>query len=321
MLDTIKLRLYNQFYDLLDLKSKIVPNLKPINKKMFAGRIKPTGMLRNMAIYFYDEQIVIEGSIAKFANGNNIENYDWRQLKFALNKLSEELGGVNLDNAKISRIDVGCNLILNEKVTDYFPELGHLRYHQRVMEHKTTLRYYGNSIRVIYLFYDKFSESIKKCKLIDDQFSSLFKSKNMMRVELQIQERLQRVLKKKDIRVKDLYQADFCKLLLKHWFEMFLEIEKKMILAYPVKIKGLGGFNILMKKYLVSKLGWEQLEFLLSKGVENNCIASKAKSVKLSQLREAVFEMKGFKYQNNIKELIHKMKVMYVEGLKQVYKM
>ena len=124
-----------------------------------------------------------------------------------------------------------------------------------------------------------------------------------------------------DIRVKDLYQADFCKLLLKHWFEMFLEIEKKMILAYPVKIKGLGGFNILMKKYLVSKLGWEQLEFLLSKGVENNCIASKAKSVKLSQLREAVFEMKGFKYQNNIKELIHKMKVMYVEGLKQVYKM
>lgn len=321
MIDTIKIRLSEEDFDINIIKGVLRENLHPVDEKMFRGRYKPTGMVRNMAVYIFENKILINGSIAKFANRNNVENFNWKHLKFALLKLSDELGGINLDNAKISRIDVGVNIGLEDNIENYFPELFYLHYYQRVNNKKTTLRFFGNSVNVNFLLYDKLADFRKKEKLLNDDLSFLTMEDNLMRIEIQMQERVSQYLKMTDFRVKHLYDVETCKLLLRKWFDLYNKIEKKPLLIYPIGTKGLPAFEMLMKKYIIVNLGWERLKYLLKKGVDNRCISPSDKSKKLYQFKIAMSEIIGFDFENKTKELNHKVKVMYVEGLKQIYRM
>lgn len=315
MIDTIKIILMPKdlgfSWDIEEIKS----NLQTVEKYNRDG-YRPLGRIKNMYVYGNDKFIKIEGSLAKYFNNNNVENFDFRFVKPALNLLSYELG-LPLNDGILSRVDIGANIILNNEVSDYFPELSYLEYHQRINRHTTSLRFENNSYRVNLLFYDKLNYFLKKEKVIKDyNFNFLI---NLMRIELQIQERVSQIMKTPNLRVSDLYSQDFCKLLLKKWLELYKNIQKEAIMIYPTTLKGNSDFEKFVKRYLIQTLGWETLEFIMKKAVKQKSLSASDKSKKLKQFRAAMSDNSKFEFQEHTLELNHKIKLMYVEGLKQIY--
>lgn len=296
------------------------------NRLMSADKYKrrgfnPSGLIRNMSVCVSEKSIYIEGSVAKYLNTSNMVNFDFRDLKLAIMKLSEELG-VELLNAKILRIDIAANFELKNEICDYFPELHSLKYFQRDTSKRTTLRFYSNTDRNNLVFYDKIKEfkSKNKNKLLKDDSSIIDTFGNLMRYEFMLQRSPSKYLKISDLRVKDLLDPKNCKIILRLWYDMYESIHKRSSLEYP-NIKGLKGFETQMKRYLIYDLGWELIESELKKAVGKKLISASDKSKKLKQFDIALKSKKGFKFTQNTRELNHKMKVMYVKGLMQIFKM
>lgn len=320
MYDTFKAELYKcdvrHHWRVDDIKANLMPADKYIR-----GNFKPTGMIRNMAVFVTEDKIKIDGSIAKYLNKNNIENFDFRLFRFAIMKLSEELG-VDMSNARIRRLDIGANFELKDKVSNYFSALFYLRYYQRDFSRKTTLRFYANSSKNNLLFYDKIMEfASKNKKLIKDDSSYIDTFENLMRYESMIQSRPSKILGIPDLRISDLFEPENSKKALRYWYDMYFKIEKKAVLDYPKQLKTLYGFEKFMKRYIIQTMGWERLKFLLKQGVEKKCFSDSSASKKLDDFEEAMSDDFNFEFQDNIKELNHKIKVMYVEGLKQIFRM
>ncbi len=294
--------------------------LEPFDKYKRKG-FKPIGGIKNMSVSGNNNILIIEGSLAKFYNENNVKNFDWRFVKPALILLEKELG-IPLKNGKISRIDIGVNVGVNYPVIEHFPELYYLEFYQRNTRRKTTLRFENNSYSLNYLLYDKVAES-KKDKLISEDLSLFDNHKHLMRIELQLQDRktIKRSLKIDDLRIADLYEPDIYKVLIKEWLKIYTMIHKKMVLIYPDKMKGLKDFEKFMKRFILEVWTFDELNYFLKSGVKKGCLTSSDKSKKLKQFREAVLDNKNFVYQNHVAELNHKMKLKCVEGLKQIYKL
>ena len=295
------------------------------NRLMSADKYKrrgfnPSGLIRNMSVCVSEKSIYIEGSVAKYLNTSNMVNFDFRDLKLAIMKLSEELG-VELLNAKILRIDIAANFELKNEICDYFPELHSLKYYQRDTSKRTTLRFFSNTDRNNLVFYDKIKEyQSKNRKLIKDDTSMIDTFGNLIRYEFMLQRSPSKYLNIPDLIVKDLFDPNTCKIILRLWYDMYDKIYKRSSLAYP-NIKGLKGFETQMKRYLIYDLGWELIECELKKAIGKKLISASDKSKKLKQFDIALKSKKGFEFTENISELNHKMKVMYVKGLMQIFKM
>ena len=317
MIDTIKIILLAKELSLEWNIEEIKARLQPAEKSKRA-----LGRIRNMHVFGNNEILIIEGSLAKFCNGNNIQNFSLRMVESSINLLSYELD-LPLRNGRVGRVDVGVNIPLNQNVSSYLIELFFLDHYQRITRHETTLRFENNSHRVQYLLYDKlnwFENNKKKQYLIDD-IRYYTKAENLMRVELQIQERVSQIMKVKDVRVSDLYNPDFCKLLLKKWLKLYQSIFKKAIPEYPKKFKGNLDFEKFMKRLIIQIIGWERLNYIMKKAVKQKSLSASAKSKKLKQFRIAMLDNSNFEFQEHTLELNHKIKGMYVEALKQIFKM
>lgn len=317
MFDTIKIILYandvDKPWDVEEVKNKL-------EGKSFVRNGKKKTLLRNMAVYVDKDYIFVDGSIAKYLNMNNIEVFDFRNFPLAIRLLSDELG-IDLRKAKIRRLDIASNIELNEEVSDYFPELYSLKYYQRDSGKKTTLRFFSNSDKNNLVFYDKVKEFAKKNNgLIGNDTSLIDTFGNLLRYELAIQKNPSKYLKIKDLRVEDMFKPENCKKALRFWFDKYNKIHKKSLLEYP-NIKGLKGFENLMKRYLFYSLGRERIEFLLKKAIDKKLISASDKSKKLKQFDIVLSSKIGFEFKEKTRELDHKMKVHYVEGLKQIFKM
>lgn len=319
MIDTIKIILMPKDLGFSWDIEKIKSNLQPVENYNRDG-YKPLGRIKNIYVYGNSHVLKIEGSLAKYYNRNNVENFDWRFVKPAIKLLSIELG-LPLENGRVSRIDIGINIGLNFNVPDYFAELIFLEYYQRINRHQTTLRFENNSHRINFLLYDKLSDFSSRKKLIKDDFRYLTDAKNLMRVELQIQERVSQITKMKDLRVCDLFTQHFCKLLMKKWLNSYQGIHKEAVLVYPITLKGNSDFEKFIKRYMVQILGWEMLDYIMKKAVKQGSLTPSDKSKKLKQFRLAMLDNSNFEFQEHTLELNHKVKLMYVESLKQIFKL
>jgi hypothetical protein len=299
-------------WDTRELISKFKTPIK------WKGR-KPLFVIDNFLVFGHNDELKITGSLAKYFNGNNIKNLEWTDVEKAFNRLSKQIG-IPLDNSKISRLDIAANLELKYNVYDYFIELFHLDYYQRIHKQKSTLRFENNSHKFNYCFYDKIAELKENKSIPNLDYYFISKDINLMRVELQIQEKVALFMKKKSVRVKHLFSASFCKDLIKKWFDLYKKIQKRAVLRPSKGIKGSRDFDIFMRRREIEKSGWSEIDYLLNKHYESENLKS-AKSKKRKQYKDAMFDNNLFMTQNNIYDLNHKMKVMYVEALKQIFKL
>ena len=80
-------------------------------------------------------------------------------------------------------------------------------------------------------------------------------------------------------------------------------------------------FEKFLKRLIIQLLGWEKLNFIMRTAIKQKSLSASDKSKKLKQFRIAMLDNSSFEFQEHTIELNHKIKVMYVEALKQIFKM
>lgn len=277
--------------------------------------------VRNFRVTTRNKKLIIEGSLAKYFNGNNIEPFSWLDVRSAINKLSWEIG-LPLEEGILRRIDIGMNFSVDKDVIEYFPEMFHLHCYQRIQKHKTTLRFENNSHRFNFCFYDKKRLVLKSRRNYDD-FELVSRYKNLMRIELQIEENLPLFLKRKEpVKVSELFSQCFCKLLMKKWLRLYKRIQMRGVALFPMGTKGLYDYEILKKREFIEKYGWEILDYRLDQLVKQGSITNKMKCEKKKQYTRAMLDKRPFIYQQYTNELYIKVKMKCFKILvNQLFKM
>lgn len=277
--------------------------------------------VRNFRVTTRNKKLIIEGSLAKYFNGNNIEPFSWLDVRSAIKKLSWEIG-FPLEEGILRRIDIGMNFSVDRDVLEYFPEMFHLHCYQRIHKHKTTLRFENNSHRFNFCFYDK-KKLVLKSRTNFDDIELVLKCKNLMRIELQIEESLQLFLKRTEpVKVSELFSRNFCKELMKYWLRLYRRIQKKGVPLFPLETKGLYDYESLIKREFIETYGWEFLDYRLDQLVKQGSITSKMKCEKKKQYTRAMLDKRPFIYQEHTNELNRKVNLMLFEIIvNQLFKM
>lgn len=318
MTDTIKILLLPRelkcTWDITELKQR----LEPFDKFHRSG-FRPLGFIRGtFSVVGNNNFLLIDGSLAKYFNGNNIDNFDWKFVKPAIKMLSHELG-LPIERGRLLRIDTACNIELDEPVTEYFPELNYLRFYQRIDNKETTLRFMSNQENIHMLFYDKLAEIGGK-NYRDKEIAGMLGNKNLLRYEVQIQQRAAKALGMKQIKAVHLYSTSFYKKLLEDWYSKYCDIEKKALMVFPRKMKGRKDVDKFIYRYFVEHLGWVSIEAMFNDALKNGRLTPDDKSKKLSQLRKVMSDNTKFDFKNITLELNEKVAEMYLEHYNQIHR-
>lgn len=287
----------------------------------------PLFWIKNLRVTTRNKKLMIEGSLAKYFNGNNIEPFSWVDVRTAIKKLSFEMG-LPLEEGILRRIDLGVNLSVDRDVIEYFREMIHLHHYYRIHKYKTTLRFENNSHKFNFCFYDK-----KKCVLNEnrnrekknyDDIELVSEYENLMRIELQIEERLPLFLNREEesVKVFELFSRDFCKELMKKWLRLYRRIQKRGVSLFPLGTKGLYDYESLIKREFIETHGWEVLDYRLNQLVKQGSIDAKMKCQKRKQYTRAMLDKRPFIYQEHTKELNRKVNLMLFDIIdNQLFKM
>ena len=158
--------------------------------------------------------------IAKSYFGDNLHTLTRDETKYALEKLSDCLH-VDINTAKITRLDVSTTLQTKRPPANYFRYLGEKPYFKRLEAVKDETLYYCNHQRQIIL-YDKTKEAISNNVPIPD----ILRNSNLLRYELRYIKRLNKQLNI-DLAATKLYNEDFYRSVIQNWYNEFMESLKE----------------------------------------------------------------------------------------------
>jgi len=166
------------------------------------GEINFKGKIKNMLIRYVNNKLTIEGSLAKFQYGNNIQLLTKQDALQAILELSNMLN-LPLFEGTVERLDVGILLQMNESLQSYYPYLGDLPCYGKNTYGNDSVSYQTKFKTLC--FYDKFKEATKLIKNNPD----LHIDKNSLRIESRLLNNKQicKSLKLPEIKVKDLFNT------------------------------------------------------------------------------------------------------------------
>lgn len=137
------------------------------------------GMVRNFKVTATPKCIKIEGSVAKFVHGDNFRFVTLKDMEQTLQNLSSTLH-LPLDQAILSRVDVGCNVKVDHFPELYFDYLGTLPKFSRRIYGNSSLYYENRTCTMV--FYDKVKEVVMRNPL----FSGGWGFENVIRYEVRL---------------------------------------------------------------------------------------------------------------------------------------
>jgi len=174
--------------------------------------LKTRGRIKNLKIVQKESTLIITGSLAKYFFNNNLNMLSIKTTEEALDKLSDELG-VSFEKATVTRLEFGANIILEHPIYLYL-ECLLLKKKYLKRTYPTTVQY-TQTIKAL-SFYDKLEEmKIKK------------ENKNVLRYEIKLNKQIGKILKWGKVKVSDLYDPIFFKMLKNRWLNEYNEILKK----------------------------------------------------------------------------------------------
>lgn len=182
------------------------------------GRRSFFGWLGNMMVSFNWKGLYLEGSISRFFYGDNQYSLNFFTLREAIDKLSNELG-IDFYSAKVLKVHIAENLMLECNVRDYFSVLGNKsRYDRSVL--RNGIKYFAGNIEIS--FYNK----IKEVKKNGREVLPVFEHKNVARLEYRFlsHSTIAELLKVKIVTLEELV-ANYGKLI-GRWVEAFQSIHK-----------------------------------------------------------------------------------------------
>ncbi|MBC5774242.1 hypothetical protein H8S95_09225 [Pontibacter sp. KCTC 32443] len=177
-----------------------------------------TGNAGNLRIGISDSGVSIKGSLAKFYLGTNLHTLTRSDSRRAFEMLADTLH-LPIHKAKVTRVDVGHNIITAYKPELYYPYLGQSPRYTRLTQPKSIS--YQNSQRSVKA-YNKIAESKKNRVTIPD----VFKGKNLMRFEVSYMARLPKQLNQAVITPDTLTDERFYMDMIDRWHNEYEAINK-----------------------------------------------------------------------------------------------
>ena len=171
------------------------------------GEIKAYGSLQGMRVGIYPTAIRIDGSLPKFLYaGGNVIPLNRHTTEEAVKKLSEALQ-INLEDAGVSSLEFGANLVMRYKPSEYLKRMGELPRRQRYTFNVDTLyyRHKGKEQPDTFCLYDKVSDAKAKGMPIPQGFED----KNLLRVELRLNGSLAKQMGVAEVKASTLYDRQF----------------------------------------------------------------------------------------------------------------
>lgn len=219
MIDNIKLSL-PRCRDMPDISGYLDNGNE--NCSMKTGEVSVYGNVENIKVTQYFGGYSIQGSLPKFLYGNNVCQLTRKEVGLAIEKLSDRLH-LPLDDADITKIEVGANICLAKQHTAYTRLLGDMPRMQRVSMADSL--YYQGSGRVYprqYYFYDKVAEVKKHGGTMPQGLEAA----NMMRYEMRLNGRLPFQLSIPEFKGSTLQDRVVYQELINRWLNGYLSIHK-----------------------------------------------------------------------------------------------
>ncbi|MBB6273140.1 hypothetical protein HDF26_003600 [Pedobacter cryoconitis] len=249
MIDTIKIKIpkeelpdnYNRFLE------NILQDKEEIRKDN--GLFSLKGKLSNFRVSVNDRELVIEGSLTKYAIGDNLHTADKEQLEQAIYSLGNILN-IDLQKGKVTRLDIAGNIITKYPVEEYYQLLIDLNRLKRKDESNGLS--FGNNSRYL-SFYGKITEMKRRRDIIDDTFGT----SNILRYEYRYSRKksLSEFLKISNPTVEDIFKNyDH---IISSWVHVFALINKKRDFLEPPEdlFSKRGEFDKFLKRKGIEALG------------------------------------------------------------------
>lgn len=188
------------------------------------GEVWTCGNLENLKAKITMAGVSIKGSLAKYYFPNNAYTLNRKQVKEAIEKLSDDLG-LPINKARITRIDVSSNFIMTHPIQRYFEILGISKYYNRIQATNNTLYYHmkGADRKRSMCFYDKARE-IESNK---EQLPNALIETNLLRYEVRWLKRVPQQFKEAQVIGETLYQRNFYNKAVQGWADNYFSIQKK----------------------------------------------------------------------------------------------
>ncbi|MCW3108585.1 MAG: hypothetical protein JWQ09_3091, partial [Segetibacter sp.] len=176
--------------------------------------------VNNLMIFINDRGISIVGSLSAFYYGNNLYILNRQTLPLAITLLEDTLD-IPLLNARITRLDLTQNIILDHHPSAYLKYFGDSNFQQR-LEHQNGVEH-RNGERAT-LFYNKREDIDKKKKSIPVDLQGL----NIGRFEVRLlgSKSVNRHMGTENLTLGDLCKPDIYNLMYQVWGKSFDAIEK-----------------------------------------------------------------------------------------------
>ena len=220
MYDTVGMRLFVEEGRGICPLDDIPPLLDRLTGySQLTGNEYVSGLLGGLLITARPHSVRISrGSLCKWHFGDNCRTLDRQGAQEAIEHLSDTLH-LPMDEADITRLDFGTNLIMKYPISVYLGHLGELRYYKR-NEASNGLYYRTNGKEMN--FYDKNEERASAGETVP----GLYAGRNVLRYEIRYTKRIPRQLNRPYVTAADLYDRAFFNEMLHRWRDRYRAIQK-----------------------------------------------------------------------------------------------
>lgn len=207
-----------------------------------------TSNIGNLKIKILDDELTVKGSLCKWWLGDNMQSMTRTDAKEAIGWLSEELH-LPMEQAKVTRLDIGCNIITKHTPTIYLNSLGSRQHSRRVpQEHGL---YYHRSDWQTLCFYDKIREQKKN----RDRIPAQYQDKNVLRYETRYIKDIASHLNMEAINGATLSDDAFCDSMERLLLENYNAIKKIKRSKFEYEMKSVRDLRNMGVLFLVEQAG------------------------------------------------------------------
>lgn len=236
-------------YDLVNIMKKLSGITEHIKE---GGQVYTSGYLSNYKVNISGQGVSLKGSLAKYFLPDNFHTLTRSDTKRAIEMMSDELS-LPIQKAKIVRVDVANNLLMDFKPEAYYDFLGNCQYYKRLPQDKSL--YYKNGLRQL-VFYNKIAEA--KAKRIE--IPEVWQGQNVLRYEMRLISRLSNQLNQPTITASILSDEKFYIKIIDRWFVEYEAIKKQHSINYNIKnMKSPKDFKKQLELFAIKVLGQDRI--------------------------------------------------------------
>jgi hypothetical protein len=219
MFDTINFKITQVEAGGVDFLEELPCYLDNVGEHLYNGVTFISGDLKGLKVTANSFQVrVKDGSLCKFALGDNLKTMGRKDTQRAIELLSDTLH-LPMGKAVVTRLDIAQNFIVKHPVSVYLNQLGLLKNAVRLME-PDGLYYSQKEGRLC--FYDK----VKEQRNHREPVPELYKGRNVLRYEQRYTGKIASRLGVAEVTGSLLYDEHFYIKLLNRWKDTYQAIQK-----------------------------------------------------------------------------------------------